>query len=162
MEENKPVNVEMSEGKEKVNGTKERPRIKNVSANIDGRKVPLRMTTRAVIEIEEELDMTPDELLNALNELKRKNTRMVIKTLRILGNEGLRISGGEPDLTDDMLIEKIKSTELVMYRVGCIAAVEKGMFMETDDTSEKEQDVVLNEILKKNTGLQEDGSKATA
>ena len=157
MTDSKPVNVEMTDTKKE-----EKPMIKNVSANIDGQTVPLRLTTTAVVEIEEEMDMTPDELLNALNEMKRKNTRTVIKTLRILGNEGLRISGKEPYLTDDMLIKAVKPTELVMFRVGCIAAITKGMYMETDDSNEKEQDLVLNEILKKNTDSPQDGSKATA
>lgn len=133
------------------------PKIKNVSIEIEGRKIPLRYTTRGLIAVEEELDMDAGELQDALNNLKKKNTRKVISVLRILGNEGLRLAGETPDLTDEYLTDHISMSEIMLYRVGALAAVSKGMMMETDHTDEEKQDVVLNEILKKNTGSPAEG-----
>ena len=129
-----------------------KPKIKNVSVEIEGRKIPLRYTTRGLIAIEDELNMDASELQDALNNMRKKNTRKVVSILRILGNEGLRLAGETPDLTDEYLLDHIGMNELILYRVGALAAVAKGMLMETDHTDEEKQDVVLNEILKKNTG----------
>ena len=129
-----------------------KPKIKNVSIEIEGRKIPLRYTTRGLIAIEDELNMDASELQDALNNMRKKNTRKVVSILRILGNEGLRLAGEKPDLTDEYMMDHIGMNELLLYRVGALAAVMKGMMMETDHTDEEKQDVVLNEILKKNTG----------
>jgi hypothetical protein len=79
---------------------------------------------------------------------------MMITVLRILGNEGLRLKGEEQDLTDEKIMDSITPYERDIYRVGAVAAVTKGMYMETDNSYDEKQDVVLNEILKKNTGSQ--------
>lgn len=133
------------------------PEIKNVTIEIEGRRIPLRYTTTAMIAIEEEMDMTGEELREELNQLKKKNTKKTITALRILGNEGLRLAGEKPDLTDEYLLDRINPREVLLYRVGVMAAILKGMLMETDHTDEEKQDVVLNEILKKNSGSQPAG-----
>lgn len=149
MEENRiasPVTVD-------VDATEEgkAPEIKNVSIEIEGRKIPLRYTTTAMVAIEEEMDMTGEELRDELNNLKKKNTKKTITAIRILGNEGLRLAGEKADLTDEYLMDRINPREVLLYRVGVMAAILKGMLMETDHTDEEKQDVVLNEILKKNS-----------
>ena len=148
MEKESPVTVELVE----KDGEQQPPKIRNVAVEIAGRKVPLRLTTRAVIRIEEEMDMDVEELRQALNELKKKNTRAVVQSIRILGNEGLRLAGETADLTDDAVMDAVTPRERVLYRVAALAAITKGMYMETDTSYEEKQDVVLNEILKKNTG----------
>ena len=144
--------VEIETKKERENQEGKPPRIKNVSVMIGGRKVPLRLTTRGAIRIEEDMEMDPEELRQALN-TSRKNTRLLIKALVILGNEGLRLAGGKADLTEDTVADAIPPNmeEMVLYRVAALAAVTKGLWMETDTSFDEKQDVVLNEILKKNT-----------
>jgi len=149
-ENDSPVTIDMTE--EPKDGEQIKPaKVKNVSVLIGDRTVPLRLTMRGIIQIEEEMDMDVEELRAALNNLKKKNTRMVIRALVILGNEGLRMKGEEANLTEEELIEKIPVHNRLLYRVGALATISKGMFMETDDSEEEKQDVVLNEILKKNT-----------
>ena len=160
-EKESPVTVEMTEEPKENEEKPAKPKIKNVSVLIGERTVPLRLTTPGIIQIEEDLDMDIEELRETMNNLKKKNTRLMIKTLRILGNEGLRLKGEAPDLTDEELMDKIPAHNILLYRVGVLAAIAKGMFMETDDSEEEKQDVVLNEILKKNTSSQGEGSGAT-
>ena len=131
--------------------------IKNVSVRIGERIVPLRLTMRGIVQIEDELDMDIEEARTKLNELKKKDTKMMISILRILGNEGLRLKGETADLTDEVIMDSVSPYERNIYRIGALAAVTKGMFMETDNSYEEKQDVVLNEILKKNTVSQADG-----
>ena len=131
--------------------------IKNVSVRIGERIVPLRLTMRGIVQIEDELDMDIEEARTKLNELKKKDTKMMISILRILGNEGLRLKGETADLTDEVIMDSVSPYERDIYRIGALAAVTKGMFMETDNSYEEKQDVVLNEILKKNTVSQADG-----
>ena len=153
MDKENNVVIDIAEQPEADQGGKP-VRIKNVSVQICGKTVPLRLTMRGVIQIEEELDMDPDEVRTKLSEPRKKNTKMMITVLRILGNEGLRLKGEEQDLTDEKIMDSITPYERDIYRVGAVAAVTKGIYMETDNSYDEKQDVVLNEILKKNTGSQ--------
>ena len=152
-------NVTIDMDKVPAEGTQEtKPlSIKNVSVRIGERIVPLRLTMRGIVQIEDELDMDIEEARTKLNELKKKDTKMMISILRILGNEGLRLKGETADLTDEVIMDSVSPYERNIYRIGALAAVTKGMFMETDNSYEEKQDVVLNEILKKNTVSQADG-----
>lgn len=121
--------------------------IRNVSVNIGGRDIPLRYTMRVQLQIEEELGMDFSEINDRLK--GKKNTRVVIGLIRLLGNAGLKNAGQAADLTDDWLIDHIKPGFTTTYRIAAMAAVTAGWFMESDQ-GEKEQDDVLAEIRKKN------------
>lgn len=125
-------------------------KFRNVSLILGGRKVPLRYTTQAQIAIEEELDMSAEELTDALRDKKLK-TKKLATVIRILGNEGLRLAGIQNNLTDETVIGSFAPGGMTMAGVGALTMVLKGLWMETDHSYEEEQDVVLNEILKKNT-----------
>ena len=122
-EKESPVTVEMTEEPKENEEKPAKPKIKNVSVLIGERTVPLRLTTPGIIQIEEDLDMDIEELRETMNNLKKKNTRLMIKTLRILGNEGLRLKGEAPDLTDEELMDKIPAHNLLLYRVVVLAAI---------------------------------------
>lgn len=153
MDKENNVVIDIAEQPEEEQETKP-IRIKNVSVQICGKNVPLRLTMRGVVQIEEELDMDPDEVRTKLSEPRKKNTKMMVTVLRILGNDGLRLKGEAQDLTDEMIMDSMTPFEREIYRVGVVAAVTKGLYMETDNSYDEKQDVVLNEILKKNTGSQ--------
>ena len=121
--------------------------IRDVAVEIGGRKIPLRYTMRAQLQIEEELGMDFSEINDRLK--GKKNTRLVLSLIRILGNTGLKHAGEEPDLTDDWLIDHIKPGYTTSYRIAAMAAVTSGWFMENDNGG-KEQDDILAEIRKKN------------
>ena len=67
-----------------------------------------------------------------------------------MGNEGLRLAGEEPDLTDEWLTDRMKPSEMLDYRIAVMGALVEGWAMETDTSAEEEQDVTLNELRKKN------------
>lgn len=121
--------------------------IRQVSVNIGGRDIPLRYTMRVQLQIEEELGIDFSEINDKIK--GKKNTRMVIGLIRLMGNAGLKQAGQEPDLTDDWLIDHIKPGYTTSYRIAVMGAVSAGWFMESDQ-DEKEQDDVLAEIRKKN------------
>lgn len=124
--------------------------VKNASVNIGGRDIPLYYDVRAQIQIEEELEITYDELRENLNQLKgNPNTKMVISALRILGNRGLVHAGETGDLTDDWITDHIAIAYIRTYKVALLGAIMAGWFMETDNSWNEKQDEVLNEINKK-------------
>lgn len=122
--------------------------IRTVTVNIGGREIPLRYTMRVQLQIEEELGMDFSEINDKLK--AKKNTRTVIRLIRVMGNAGLQYAGREADLTDDWLIEHIKPGFTTTYRIAAMAAVTAGWFMENEQASEGEQDDILAEIRKKN------------
>ena len=123
--------------------------IRNVSVNIGGRDIPLRYTMRVQLQIEEELGMDFSEINDRLK--GKKNTRVVIGLIRLMGNAGLKNAGPAADLTDDWLIDHIKPGFTTTYRIAAMAAVTAGWFMENErqDNSEAKDDI-LEEIRKKN------------
>lgn len=125
--------------------------IKETAVTVGGREIPLYYDLRAQIEIDEELEMTYDELNEKLRG-KKPNTKLTVQAIRILGNRALVHGGGKADLTDDWLIEHISPKDMAAYKVALMAAIMTGWFMETDDSWNERQDVTLNEILKKKEG----------
>ena len=122
--------------------------IRTVTVNIGGREIPLRYTMRVQLQIEEELGMDFSEINDKLK--AKKNTRTVIRLIRVMGNAGLQYTGQTADLTDDWLIDHIKPGFTTTYRIAAMAAVTAGWFMENEQASEGEQDDILAEIRKKN------------
>ena len=122
------------------------PKIK-----VGGREIPLAYTLRAQIAIDEDLDMTWDELKENINQLKgNRNTKKMISALRILGNAGLQRAGKEPDLTDEWLLDHVRPRDMLAYKVAMLQTLFAGQFMETDNSDEGEVDLGLLEIRKKN------------
>ena len=124
-------------------------KVKSAAVKIGGRVIPLRYGMRVQEQVDEELEMDFYELQTKLDKGKR-NTKETIKIIRMLGNEGLRFAGKEPDLTDDWLRDHMQPAEIINYRLAALAAMTAGWQMETDNSDEEEQDEVLNEIRKKN------------
>ena len=124
-------------------------KVKSAAVKIGGRVIPLRYGMRVQEQVEDELDMDFYELQTKLDKGKRA-TKETIKIIRMMGNEGLRVAGEAPDLTDDWLRDNMQPSEIIYYRVAALAATTAGWQMETDHSDEEEQDEVLNEIRKKN------------
>lgn len=126
------------------------PKIK-----IGEREIPLAYTLRAQIAIDEELEMTWDELRENINQLKgNRNTKKMITAIRILGNAGLQRAGKEPDLTDEWLLDHIRPKDMLAYKVAMLQTLFAGQFMETDRSDEGEVDLGLIEIRKKNASTE--------
>ena len=113
------------------------------------REIPLIYNMRTHVRVEEEMGADFYELLDKVNKGKR-NAKTVIEAIRIMGNEGLRICGEEPDLTTEWLMDNMHPANEIGYRVAVLGALVSGWRMETDNSEEEEQDVTLNEIRKKN------------
>jgi hypothetical protein len=141
--------IEMAEEPREENGETIPGKVKCVHVWIGGRVIPLRYTTAAQEKFDEEMDMDFYTLQDKLNKDK-KSTRVTVRTIRILGNEGLRLAGETADLTDDWLKDHIPPAKIIDYRLAALAALVSGWYMETDNSYEEKQDVVLNEIRKKN------------
>lgn len=125
--------------------------LPNPTIIIGGREIQLAYDVQAQITIEEEIGMTWDEFRDSINKIKKnKNTGIIMKALRILGNRWSTKTGKKPDLTDEWLAEHAVMKDLMNYRVSILEALVKGWFMETDDSDEKDVDVGLMEIRKKN------------
>jgi len=151
-ENNAPATIDLKEKAMEVAEKKEAVTpdlIRNVSVNIGGRDIPLRYTMRVQLQIEEELGMDFSEINDRLK--GKKNTRVVIGLIRLMGNAGLKNAGQAADLTDDWLIDHIKPGFTTTYRIAAMAAVTAGWFMENEqqDNSEAKDDI-LEEIRKKN------------
>ena len=143
------IQIEMAEEPREENGETIPGKVQSVYVWIGGRIIPLRYTTAAQEQVEEEMDMDFYELQNKLNKDK-KSTRATVRAIRIMGNEGLRLTGKEGDLTDDWLRAHMAPAKIIDYRLAALAALVAGWYMETDNSYEEKQDVVLNEIRKKN------------
>jgi len=149
MEENRTA-VEMEMTEEARDDGLDPERIKRITVRIGGREIPLVYSLRAQIAIDDALEMDFDTIRQELNKRRKPNTKTVVTALRIMGNEGLRKAGLEPDLTDDWIIDNLAMKDLFACRVAAMTAVMKGWYMETDNSAEEEQDVTLIEIRKKN------------
>ena len=122
--------------------------IRRVSITVGKREIPLRYSLRTQVQMEEELEMDYTELMTAIR--KKKNTMLIVRMLRILGNAGLQRAGLEADLTDDWLMDHILPMNMAVYRTAAIGAMTKGWYMENEEANEEEQDEILAEIRKKN------------
>ena len=142
------VELEMTEEAKAEDITPER--IKNIIVRIGGRQLTLVYNIRAQIQIDDALEMDFDTLREELNKRRKPNTKVVVTALRIMGNMGLKMTGKEPDLTDEWIIDHMIPKDLFSYRVAALTALTKGWYMETDDSADKDQDITLIEIRKKN------------
>ena len=151
IENNAPATIDLKEKAMEAAEKKEAVTpdlIRNVSVNIGGRDIPLRYTMRVQLEIEEQLGMDFSEINDKLK--GKKNTRIVISLIRLMGNAGLKNAGQAADLTDDWLIDHIKPGFTTTYRIAAMAAVTAGWFMENEQEKPEEKDDILEEIRKKN------------
>ena len=156
------VHIETDEGRKDEDGLAAPGRVKNVSLKIGGREIPLRYNMRVQLKVEEELGTDFYELQNQLNKNKL-SIKTIIGAVRLMGNEGLKHAGLEPDLTEDWLLDNMVPAQILSYRMAAMAALVAGWHMETDNSFEEKQDVVLNEIRKKNgnTGSPTGGRSVT-
>jgi len=148
MENKTAVELEMAKEGRAEDITPER--IKNIIVRIGGREITLLYNIRAQIQIDEALEMDFDTLRDELNKRRKPNTKVVVTALRIMGNMGLRAAGEKPDLTDEWIIDHMVPKDLFSYRVATLTALTKGWYMETDDSADKDQDITLIELRKKN------------
>ena len=149
-ERKNPVRIDLKEA-EPIEGSKEfQPdRIRGVNVEIGGRELDLVYTMRVQMQAEEELGIDFTELQEKLGKGKR-TTRTLVGLIRLMGNEGLRLAGEKPDLTEDWILDNMKPGYTMSYRIAAMSAVTAGWFMESDNSYNEEQDVTLNEIRKKN------------
>ena len=148
--ENDSVIIEMATEPVIENGVIIIPgKVKSAAVKIAGRVIPLRYGMRVQEQVEEELEMDFYELQTKLDKGKR-NTKQTIKIIRMMGNEGLRKEGKPQDLTDEWLEDNMNPAETIQYKMAALAATVAGWKMETDNSDEEDQDLVLNELRKKN------------
>ncbi len=151
MQERKaPASIDLTE-KAKDESVKEilPEMIRNIRVNIGGRDLRLVYDMRVQLQAEQELDIDFSELNERLGKQK-KNSVLVMKVIRLMANEALRIAGEPADITDEWLMDHMQPGYMTGYRIAAMAAVTAGWFMETDNSYNEEQDVTLNEIRKKN------------
>lgn len=149
-ESKNPVQIDLKEeAKKEENKDILLGMIKDVKVTIGGRELVLVYNMRVQMKVEEEMEMDFAELQEKLNKAKR-STKTVIGIIRLMGNEGLRRDGKEPDLTEEWLADHMQPGFMLSYRIAAISAITAGWFMETDNSYNEEQDVTLNEIRKKN------------
>lgn len=124
--------------------------LKFPTIKVGKREIPLAYTLRTQIRIEEDLEMTYDELRENVNQLKgNRNTKTTIRTLRILGNAGLERAGKEADLTEEWLTDHIVPKDMLAYKVAILQTLFAGRYMETENSEDGEVDIGLMEIRKK-------------
>lgn len=151
MQERKaPVSIDLTE-KANNEETKEilPEMIRNITVNIGGRELRLVYNMRVQLQAEQELDIDFSELNERLGKQK-KNSILVLKVIRLMANEALRLAGKPEDITDEWLTDHMQPGYMTGYRIAAMAAVTAGWFMETDNSWNEEQDETLNEIRKKN------------
>ena len=149
-ESKNPVQIDLKEEAKKEENKDIQPgMIKDVKVTIGGRELVLVYNMRVQMKVEEEMEMDFAELQEKLNKAKR-SSKAVIGIIRLMGNEGLRRDGKEPDLTEEWLADHMQPGFMLSYRIAAISAITAGWFMETDNSYNEEQDVTLNEIRKKN------------
>ena len=125
--------------------------IQGTTVTVGRREIPMAYDVRTQIQIDEEIGMDWDTLRDSINNLKKSViTKTIVKCIRILGNRGLVKDGKEPDLTDEWLLDHIVMKDMLAYRIALLGTLTAGWYMETDDSQDKEIDVGLLEIRKKN------------
>ena len=123
--------------------------MKGITLTIGDKNIPLYFGMDEFIEIEETIGN-----LGELRELilkGRQRLRNMIKTIRILGNAGLKREGQEADLTEEWLRENMDPHALMAYQIGILACLQRdGESQAVNENNEnKERDVVLEEIQQK-------------
>ena len=123
--------------------------MKGITLTIGDKNIPLYFGMDEFIEIEETIGN-----LGELRELilkGRQRLRNMIKTIRILGNAGLKREGREADLTEEWLRENMDPHALMAYQIGILACLQRdGESQAVNENNEnKERDVVLEEIQQK-------------
>lgn len=119
--------------------------MKQASVEIGGRTIPLVFKMPQFADMEEaigNLSLIEDLLLKG-----KKRVRNTAAAIRIMGNAGLKEAGGQPDLTDDWVLNQMQPRRIMEYQAAVMAAINAGMSMES--TEEKERDLVLEEIERK-------------
>lgn len=126
-----------------------------VSIKIAGREIPLLFNLRSWMQMEEEVCVLArvDDILKYNSEERTcRNLSEIVSLVRIFGNEGLRKSGQEADLTDDWLIEHIRPAQMVNIRIALMGVMGEGFASEQLKKDEgAERDLVLEEINQKKT-----------
>lgn len=117
------------------------------------RKIPLRLVLSDVAALSREVgNISEMESKLKDNFLSADHIQNVIKTIRILGNSGLRAMEKDADLTDEWIGDHLRlkdiTAELILHLM--LAAL-GGMEMETEEgeDDDKEHDVVLEDLRKK-------------
>ena len=147
--EAQPVSIELRAGETQEVGEITPEMLRNIRVAIGGKEFPLWYDMAAQLDAEEQLGLDFTDMQDVLNK-KKGNTRAVIRILAILGNRGLIREGREPFLDEKWLTEHIVPASMRAYKIAALAAITSGWFMETDNGSEEERDIGLEEIRKKN------------
>lgn len=145
------ANLELKQPQNEEKGGITPDMIAGATVTVGGREIRLAYDLRAQITIDSEIGMDWDELRDCINRLKKaKNTKIVVQCIRILGNRGLQKDGKKPDLTDDWLMDHISLKDMLAYKIAILGVLTAGWYMETDDSQEREIDLGLAELRKKN------------
>ena len=83
------------------------------------------------------------------SDMKSKRLSTLIKLVRILGNEGLELSGKKPDLTDKWLMRALPPSRLLECEIAVNDEIAKGMSMEIPEEDKQPRDLTLEELEKK-------------
>ncbi len=73
----------------------------------------------------------------------------IVKLIVILGNQGLMLAGKKGDLSEDWIAMNLRPADVASAASECVAAINRGMGMETSNGDDEAVDVVLEEIEKK-------------
>ena len=125
------------------------------------REIPLVYTTLEMLDIQEDIGPIDKAIrtVNGINPDDDKDLSLIggkeqLKALgafiRILGNAGLRMQGGEPDLKDREILGWMRPDEILKAVNACMDAMQEGMKSEIPEKEESGPiDVTLEEINKK-------------
>lgn len=124
---------------------------------IDGREIPLRLTTKAFRQIKEQLG--PVEAMNEWllqeNDYAERLGK-ISRLMAILGNEGLRTQGSQDRLTAEEIEEDFEPKWLMDPgeegpQMAMIRVIGEAMRMETQEAENRkhDRDLVLEEIERK-------------
>lgn len=114
---------------------------------IRGRVLPLLFNTKAFAAIEREVCLFKDFLEN-LN--GNNGTDIMIRSIRVMGNEALEAEGKKAVLTNEWLYKNINPAQIGKAKMAVIEAIAAGMKAEHDDDKDSgPRDLVLEELNKK-------------
>ena len=112
-----------------------------------GREILPVLNVASLIEIEEKYE-TISKAVDAMAG-KSKWRKHVVTVATIMCNEGLKMDGEKPTLTEDDVKYMLHPAMLAEVGAACIEAINRGMRMDHSAGKEKPRDPVLEEIEKK-------------
>lgn len=127
-----------------------------VKIEIAGREIPLVWDMTAWVTVEDEVcafTEIRDVLFGKGAKSGRGVTKLTVELIRILGNEGLLLNGGQADLTNGWLLMNIRPARFHDLTMKVIDAFAEGMEIKVNKRDpHAERDLVLEEVQEKKAG----------